>query len=76
MTSNGAVPGTTHSDLVSSCTISGSAVTLTMAKTGTANFHVQLVGMNGWLASASNKVTGTLTNFGTVVASHDSVTAN
>lgn len=47
-----------------------------MAKTASVNFHVVLVGMDAWAAAASNKVTGTLTSFTTVVASHDSVTAN
>lgn len=67
MTSSGTKPGTTHSDLVTTCTISGSTVTVTMAKDSTANFHVQVVGMDGWLASATNKVTGAVTNFGTSV---------
>lgn len=41
------MPGTEHSDLVNKCAISGSAVTVTMAKDGSANFHVVVVGMDG-----------------------------
>jgi len=43
-----------------------------MAKTSTANFHVQITGMDAWLASATNKVTGTVTNFGNAVETQDS----
>lgn len=42
-----------------------------MAKTSTANFHVQITGMDAWLASTS-KVTGTVTNFGAAVETQDS----
>jgi len=71
-TSSGTAPSMTPSDLVSNCVISGSSVTVTMAKDSTANFHVQVTGMDAWLASASNKVTGTVTNFGTAVQTQDS----
>lgn len=46
----------THSDLVNKCEISGSSVTVTMAKDSTANFHVQITGMDAWAASSTNKV--------------------
>jgi hypothetical protein len=62
-TSSGTAPSMVPSDLVSNCVISGSTVTLTMAKTSTANFHVQITGMDAFLAAAG-KVTGTVTNFG------------
>jgi hypothetical protein len=55
-TSSGNAPSMTHSDLVNKCVISSSSVTVTMAKDATANFHVQITGMDAWLASASNKV--------------------
>jgi hypothetical protein len=55
-TSSGTAPSMTHSDLVNKCVISGSAVTVTMAKDSTANFHVQITGMDAWLASSTNKV--------------------
>jgi carbohydrate-binding DOMON domain-containing protein len=42
-----------------------------MAKTSTANFHVQITGMDAWLASVS-KVTGSVTNFGQSVETQDS----
>jgi uncharacterized protein (DUF983 family) len=46
------------SDHVRECTVSGSAVTVVMAKDGAANFFVQIVGSSvGWLASAA-KVEG------------------
>jgi hypothetical protein len=73
-TSSGTAPSMTHSDLVSNCVISGSSVTVTMAKDSTANFHVQVTGMDAWLASASNKVTGTVTNFATAVQTTDADT--
>ena len=43
-----------------------------MAKDSTANFHVQVVGMDAWLASATNSVTGTVTNFGIAVQTQNS----
>jgi hypothetical protein len=73
--SDGTKPGMTHSDLVSKCVISGSSVTVTMAKTATANFHVQIVGMDAWLASATNKVTGTVTTYTAAVQTTDSTEA-
>jgi len=65
-TSNGAAPSMTPSDLVKNCVISGSTVTVTMAKTSAANFHVQITGMDAHLA-ATGKITGTVTNFGVAV---------
>lgn len=73
-TSNGKVPSAVPSDLVSDCVVSGSSVTVTMAKDSTANFHVQIVGMDAWLASATNKVSGTVTNFGVAVQVADADT--
>jgi hypothetical protein len=70
-TSSGAAPSAVPSDHVSDCVISGSTVTLTMAKSGTANFHVQITAMDAWLAAAG-KVTGTVTNFGVAVQTQDS----
>lgn len=66
-TSNGNQPSTTPSDLVSNCKVNTAEVTLTMAKDSTANFHVQLVGLNAWAAAANNKVTGSVKNFATEV---------
>jgi len=66
MTSSGTAPSGTTSDLVRTCAISGSVVTVTMAKDSTANFHVQIVGMNAWAATAGT-VTGTVSNFGNAV---------
>lgn len=71
-TSDGNKPSKVPSDIVSNCAISGSTVTLTMAKDSSANFHVQITGMDAWLASATNKVTGTVTNFGAAVQTTDS----
>jgi hypothetical protein len=68
-TSDGTKPSMIHSDLVSKCEISGSNVKVTMAKSSTANFHVQIVGMDAWLASASNKVTGNVITYTTTVQS-------
>lgn len=66
-TSSGTAPSTTASDLVNACVISGSVVTVTMAKDGAASFHVQIVGIvTGWGAVAGT-VTGTVTNFGNAV---------
>lgn len=45
-----------------------------MASDSTANFHVSIVGMDAWLASTSNKVTGTVTNFGVAVQTQDADT--
>jgi len=42
-----------------------------MAKAGSANFFVQITGMDAWLASATNKVTGTVSNFGKSVQTTD-----
>lgn len=56
-------PSTTHSDLVSDCVISGSKVTVKMASNSAATFHVQIVGMDAWLASTSKQITGTVSNF-------------
>lgn len=74
-TSVGTAPGTVMSDYVSNCVISGSTVTLTMAQTKTVNFHVQIVGMDAWAATAG-KVTGTVTNFGAAVQTTDATTTN
>lgn len=71
-TSNGNQPSMTHSDLVNNCVVSGSSVTVTMAKASAANFHVQIVGMDAWLASATNSVTGTVSNFGQAVQTQNS----
>jgi hypothetical protein len=65
-TSSGTAPSGTPSDLVRTCAISGSVVTVTMAKDGAANFHVQIVGMSAWAATAGT-VTGTVSNFGSAV---------
>jgi len=70
--SDGTKPGMAHSDLVSKCEISGSKVTVTMAKSSTANFHVQIVGMDAWLASTGNKVTGNVVSYTTTVQTTDS----
>lgn len=70
-TSSGTMPSMTPSDLVYDCAISGSVVTLRMAKSATANFHVSIVGMDAWLAAAANKVTGTVSNFATSVQTAD-----
>jgi hypothetical protein len=51
------------SDRVTNCVISGSGVTLTLASART-DFYVSIVAMDAWLASDTNKVTGTQTNFG------------
>ena len=66
MTSSGTSPSNTPSDLVNTCVISGSAITVTMAKDGAANFHVQVVG-GAAFAAAAGTVTGTVTNFGNAV---------
>lgn len=75
-TSSGTLPTMTPSDLVSNCVISGSTVTLTMNKDSAANFHVSIVGMDAWAASATNKVTGSVTSFTIVDQSTDSTAAN
>lgn len=59
-------PGANPSKLVSKCVVSGSSVTLTMASTS-ADFFVQITGMTAWAAGASQKVSGSVTNFGTSV---------
>ena len=64
------------SDIVSNCVISGSTVTLTMGKDSSANFHVSIVGMDAWAASATNKVTGSVTSFTIVDQSTDATAAN
>jgi hypothetical protein len=74
-TSVGTAPGMVMSDAVSNCVISGSTVTITMAKTATVNFHVQITAMDAWAATAG-KVTGTVTNFGASVQTEDSTTTN
>jgi hypothetical protein len=52
-------PGETMmSDRVTNCVISGSEVKITLASSKT-DFHVAIVGMDAFLASDSNKVTGT-----------------
>jgi len=66
MTSSGTSPSSTPSDLVNACVVSGSVITVTMAKDSTANFHVQLVGTAAWGAVAGT-VTGTVTNYGNAV---------
>jgi len=71
-TSVGNAPSAIPSDLVSDCVISGSTVTVKMAKSGAANFHVQITGMDAWLASTTNDVSGTVTNFGTAIQTADS----
>lgn len=68
-------PSTTHSDIVSKCVVSGSGVTLTLAKAGS-NFMVALMGSGAWLANDANKVTGQVNNFGTKVQDTDSNTTN
>jgi len=47
-----------------------------MGKDSSANFHVSIVGMDAWAASASNKVTGSVTSFTIVDQSTDSTAAN
>jgi len=69
-TSNGNMPSTTMSDLVSVCAVDASKVTVTMAKTGSANFHVQLTGIPAF-GAAAGKITGNVINFGTTVSTTD-----
>lgn len=61
------------SDRVSNCVISGSQVTLTLATSKT-DFYVAIVAMDAWLASDTNKVTGTQSNFGGSVRTTTSTT--
>jgi hypothetical protein len=72
-TSGTAMPTAVPSDLVSDCVISGSTVTVKMAKESTANFHVQITAMDAWLAAAG-KVTGSVTNFANPVQTTDADT--
>jgi len=65
-TSSGTKPSMTPSDLVSKCEIAGSVIDVTMAKSSTANFHVVIVGMAAWSATAG-KVTGTVTTYTSAV---------
>ena len=69
-TSQGNMPSSTMSDLVSNCVISSANVKVTMAKTGGANFHVQLTGI-GAFGAAAGKITGNVINFGTTVSTQD-----
>jgi len=63
-TSSGTAPSAVPSALVSNCVVSGSTVTVTMASDSAANFHVQITGMDAWLASATNKIaTGYVKSF-------------
>jgi len=61
------------SDRVTNCVISGSQVTITLASSKT-DFHVAIVAMDAWLASDTNKVTGTQNNFGGAVRTTTSTT--
>lgn len=67
-TASGTAPSATPYTDVSDCVISGSSVTVTMAKSSSTvpSFFVQITGMDAWLAAAG-KVTGTVTNFGAAV---------
>lgn len=57
-------PGMTMmSDRVTNCVIAGQTITLSFAS-AKADFYVGVVAMDAWLASDTNKVTGTQTNFG------------
>jgi len=57
-------PGDTMmSDRVSNCVIAGQTITLSLADSR-ADFYVAVVAMDAWLASDTNSVTGTQTNFG------------
>lgn len=57
-------PGDTMmSDRVSNCVIAGQTITLHLADSR-ADFYVAVVAMDAWLASDTNSVTGTQTNFG------------
>lgn len=51
------------SDRVSNCVIAGQTITLSLADSR-ADFYVAVVAMDAWLASDTNSVTGTQTNFG------------
>jgi hypothetical protein len=55
---------TMMSDRVTNCVIAGQTVTVTLATTRT-DFHVTIVAMDAWLASDTNKITGTQQNFAT-----------
>lgn len=68
-------PGPVMSDYVSNCVISSSTVTITMGQTKSVNFHVQITGMDAWLATAGS-VTGTVSNFGAAVQTTDATAAN
>lgn len=61
------------SDRVTNCVISGQTVTVTLASSKT-DFYVAIAAMDAWLASDTNKVTGTQSNFGGSVRTTTSTT--
>jgi hypothetical protein len=73
----GTAPGATHSDTASSCVVADTKITVTMGKAASANFFVQVVGVNAWAASATKAITGNVINFAqTVQTQHTDATKN
>ena len=57
------------SNSVSNCAVSDSTVTVTMGKNGAVDFVVVVLGSTVWTGVETDKITGNLKGFGTVLIS-------